>query len=403
VTVVALALAGCSPEAQRGWLPGDSDNEITNQTGRITNLWVGSWVAALLVGILVWGLILWCVAVYRKRKDDDQLPVQLRYHVPLEIMYVVLPIVMVGVLFYYTARDMTEIQDTSAEPDLTVQVIGKQWSWDFNYVDSDVYDTGQHAQEVGRTGVLADQPTLYLPVGERVEFVLDSRDVIHSFWVPAFLYKQDMIPGRTNRFQVVPEVEGDYVGKCAELCGEEHSSMLFNVKVVSRDEYDAHIQDLRDAGQEGQLGLEYNRLQDVRELNTPARLVRGLGLVWEGSPFSAADEAIHVIRWPAVRPALFRRPLGGIDEWSMGIIPGGWVIEKAPFHGSGYASGEGPAIPEFKVDSVRLPHGAELWRIDRSGKETLVAVYDADLRRWTRRDADAAAFGRPSRQRAGGR
>lgn len=146
-----------------------------------------------------------------------------------------------------------------------------------------------------------------------------------------------------------------------------------------------------------------HRLQDVRELNTPARLVRGLGLVWEGSPFSAADEAIHVIRWPAVRPALFRRPLGGIDEWSMGIIPGGWVIEKAPFHGSGYASGEGPAIPEFKVDSVRLPHGAELWRIDRSGKETLVAVYDADLRRWTRRDADAAAFGRPSRQRAGGR
>jgi len=262
--VVAVALSGCSAEVERGWLPGSSENEITDQTGRITNLWVGSWVAALLVGILVWGLIIWCVAVYRKRKDDDQLPVQLRYHVPLEIMYVILPIIMVGVLFYYTARDMTEIQDTSAEPDLTVQVIGKQWSWDFNYVDDDVYDTGQHAQEVGATGVLAEQPTLYLPVGERVEFVLDSRDVIHSFWVPAFLYKQDMIPGRTNTFQVVPQVEGEYVGKCAELCGEEHSSMLFNVKVVSRDEYDAHIEDLRDAGQEGQLGLEYNRLQDVR-------------------------------------------------------------------------------------------------------------------------------------------
>ncbi|MBW0254151.1 cytochrome c oxidase subunit II [Cellulomonas sp. PS-H5] len=263
-TTVTLALAGCSPEAQRGWLPGDSDNEITNQTGRITNLWVGSWVAALLVGILVWGLILWCVTVYRKRKDDDQLPVQLRYHVPLEIMYVILPIIMVGVLFYYTARDMSAIQDTSAEPDVTVQVIGKQWSWDFNYVDDDVYDTGQHAQEVGATGVLEEQPTLYLPVGERVEFVLDSRDVIHSFWVPAFLYKQDMIPGRTNTFQVVPQVEGEYVGKCAELCGEEHSSMLFNVKVVSREEYDARMDELRDAGQDGQLGLDYSRLQDVR-------------------------------------------------------------------------------------------------------------------------------------------
>ncbi len=263
-TAVTLALSGCSAEARRGWLPGSSEAEVTDQTGRISQLWVGSWVAALIVGVITWGLILWCVAVYRKRKDDDQLPVQLRYHVPLEVMYVILPIIMVGVLFYYTARDMSAIEDNSAEPDITVQVIGKQWSWDFNYVDDDVYDTGQHAQSVGTTGVLADQPTLYLPVGERVQFVLDSRDVIHSFWVPAFLYKKDMIPGRTNEFQVTPQVEGEYVGKCAELCGEEHSSMLFNVKVVSREEYDAHMDELRDQGQEGQLGLEFSRLQDVR-------------------------------------------------------------------------------------------------------------------------------------------
>lgn len=262
--VAVLALGGCTPEVRRGWLPGDSQNEVTNQTGRITNLWVGSWVAALLVGVLVWGLIIWCVAVYRKRKDDDQLPVQLRYHVPLEIMYVIVPVIMVGVLFFYTARDMTEIQDTTAEPDLTVQVIGKQWSWDFNYVDDDVYDTGEHAQDVGEEGTLAEQPTLWLPVGERVEVVLDSRDVIHSFWVPAFLYKRDAIPGRTNTFQVVPQAEGEYVGKCAELCGEEHSSMLFNVKIVSREEYDAHMAELREAGQSGQIGLEYSRLQDAR-------------------------------------------------------------------------------------------------------------------------------------------
>ncbi|GLZ14275.1 hypothetical protein Acsp04_45100 [Actinomadura sp. NBRC 104425] len=145
-----------------------------------------------------------------------------------------------------------------------------------------------------------------------------------------------------------------------------------------------------------------HRLQDVRELNTPSRLVHGLGLVWEGSPFSAQNEEIHVIRWQAVRPALYRRPLGGIDEWSMSIIPGGWVIEKAPFHGSGYASGDGPAIPEFKVDSLRLPHGAEMWRLDRSGAETLVAAYDADHRRWRRHDGGDAAPGRYPRERAGG-
>ncbi len=271
VTVAVLALAGCSAEAQRGFLPGYTDGQVTNQTERITNLWVGSWLAALAVGVITWGLILWCITVYRKRKDDERLPVQLRYHVPLEVMYVIMPLIMVGVLYYFTARDQSEIQSNEAESDLTVQVVGKQWSWDFNYLTDDVYDTGEHAQEIGADGVLAEQPTLWLPVDERVQFVLNSRDVIHSFWVPAFLYKQDMFPGRTNLFQIVPTRVGEYVGKCAELCGEEHSSMLFNVKVVERDEYDAHIAELRENGQTGALGLEYSRLQDLNGVENPAR------------------------------------------------------------------------------------------------------------------------------------
>ncbi|MFG2003216.1 SseB family protein [Spirillospora sp. NPDC048911] len=144
-----------------------------------------------------------------------------------------------------------------------------------------------------------------------------------------------------------------------------------------------HVSHYLDGGYEWVAGYVH-RLQDVAELNTPQLLVRALGLVYEGSPFSARDEDIYVIRWPAVKPALFRLPLGGIDEWSMGIIPGGWVIEKAPFPGSGYAPGDGPAIPEFKVDSQRLPHGSEIYRLDRSGVEALVAGYDADRRRWVR-------------------
>jgi cytochrome c oxidase subunit II len=264
VAAIVALVTGCSAEAQRGYMPGYDDGEVTNMTERITSLWVGSWIAALIVGLITWGLILWCVAVYRKRKDDETLPVQLRYHVPLEIMYVILPILMIGVLYYYTARDMSAQTDISAEPDVTVQVIGKQWSWDFNYVDEDVYETGVHVQDVGEPGSLQRVPTLYLPVDERVEFVLDSRDVIHSFWVPAFLYKLDMIPYKTNHFQVVPTREGVYAGKCAELCGEEHSSMLFNVAVVSREEFDAEMEELRDKGQTGQLGMEFSREQDLR-------------------------------------------------------------------------------------------------------------------------------------------
>ncbi|WNB84468.1 cytochrome c oxidase subunit II [Cellulomonas sp. ATA003] len=260
---MALIASGCSAEVQRGFLPGYEDAQVTNQTERITDLWVGSWIAALIVGLITWGLILWCVTVYRKRKSDDKLPIQLRYHVPLEITYVVLPIILVGVLFFYTARDISEIEDVStANPDMTVQVVGKQWSWDFNYLDEGVYESGVHAQDVGEPGSFDQLPTLYLPVDERVEFVLDARDVIHSFWVPAFLYKKDMIPGRTNTFQVIPTREGVYAGKCAEFCGEEHSSMLFNVAVVSRAEFDAQMDALRERGQTGELGLELNRVQD---------------------------------------------------------------------------------------------------------------------------------------------
>jgi cytochrome c oxidase subunit 2 len=261
-TSVALLATGCSAEAQRGFLPGYEDGEVTNQTGRITDLWVGSWIAALIVGLLTWGLMLWCVTVYRKRKSDDTLPVQMRYHVPLEITYVVLPIIMIGVLFVYTARDISTIEDVSVEPDLTIQVVGKQWSWDFNYLDEDVYETGVHAQDVGEPDSFDQLPTLDLPVGQRVEVLLDARDVIHSFWVPAFLYKKDMIPGRTNTFQVIPTREGVYAGKCAEFCGEEHSSMLFNVAVVSPEEFEAEMEELRERGQTGALGTELSRNQD---------------------------------------------------------------------------------------------------------------------------------------------
>ncbi|TDC82844.1 SseB family protein [Actinomadura sp. 7K507] len=163
--------------------------------------------------------------------------------------------------------------------------------------------------------------------------------------------------------------------------GEAPADGASQVVVMQKVVRPEHVQHYLEGGYDLVAGYVH-RFQDVRELATPAALIRGLGLVYEGSPFTPSDEEIHAIRWPAVKPPLFRRPLGGIDEWSMGIIPGGWVIEKAPFPGSGYAPGDGPAIPEFKIESQRLPHGAELYRIAANGRESLVAGYDADLRRW---------------------
>ena len=261
VGVLSVAvLTGCAADelrgnASTGWLPP----AVTENGEVVTNLWIGAWIAALAVGALVWGLVGWCVVAYRRRKDDTELPVQLRYNIPIEILYTVVPIFMVVVLFYYTARDESALVDTSQEPDVTINVVGKQWSWDFNYLEDEVHEVGAQAILTGEPGAQETIPTLYLPVGERVEFVLTARDVIHSFWVPAFLQKMDMIPGRVNAFQVVTTQEGTFKGKCAELCGTYHSQMLFNVKVVPRAEYDQHIADLRAKGQTGLLNNTLNR------------------------------------------------------------------------------------------------------------------------------------------------
>ena len=265
------ALTGCASgelrgNASTGWLPP----AVTEGGEVVTNLWIGTWIAGLAVGVLVWGLIAWCVVAYRRHKDDNELPVQLRYNIPIEILYTVVPIFMVVVLFYYTARDEATLLDTSQDPDVTVNVVGKQWSWDFNYLEDDVHEVGAQAILTGEPGAEETIPTLYIPVNKRVEFQLTANDVIHSFWVPAFLQKLDMIPGRVNRFQVVPTQEGTFKGKCAELCGAYHSNMLFNVAVVSRAEYDKHINDLRAAGQTGMLNNTISRgeLMDGQDAGT---------------------------------------------------------------------------------------------------------------------------------------
>jgi cytochrome c oxidase subunit 2 len=134
-----------------------------------------------------------------------------------------------------------------------VNVVGKRWAWDFNYLSNNVYES---TVQTPLTGNAVDQqaaPILYLPVDKSTQFVLTSRDVIHSFWVPAFLKKLDMLPGRVNTFQVTPTELGTYRGKCAELCGTYHSQMLFQVKVVTQEEYDQHMAQLKAQGQTGLL------------------------------------------------------------------------------------------------------------------------------------------------------
>ncbi len=250
--LAVLVLSGCGAQLSRGYLP----EPVTETGSEVIAFWNATWIAALAVGVLVWGLTLWCIVAYRRRKgDNNELPAQVRYNVPLEILYTIVPVLMVAVIFGKTVEVQNNLLDTEADPDVIVNAVGKKWSFDFNYVNEDVYITGTQATALveGKPGLPETLPTLVLPVDSRIEFVLTSRDVIHSFWVPQFIMKLDMMPARVNTFQVVTTQEGTFMGKCAELCGAYHSQMLFRVQVVSQDEYAAHIASLEAAGQSGQL------------------------------------------------------------------------------------------------------------------------------------------------------
>ena len=101
----------------------------------VSGLWVTSWIVLLVVGVITWGLIIWAVIVYRRRKGQTGLPVQLRYNMPIEIFYTIVPLILVLGFFAFTARDQTAIETPYADPDVTIKVYGKQWAWDFNYVE----------------------------------------------------------------------------------------------------------------------------------------------------------------------------------------------------------------------------------------------------------------------------
>ncbi len=258
----ALLLAGCTPEQQRGFLPAGSEG-ATNHTSGITGLWVTSWTVLLAVGVLTWALVIWATIAYRRRKGQTGLPVQLRYNMPIETFFTVVPVILVLGFFAFTAQEQSKIEARYDAPENVVEVIGKRWAWDFNYLNDDAHFSGVQVQtEEDGSAVEETMPVLYLPVDKTTEIRLETRDVIHSFWVVEFLYKKDMIPGQTNYMSFTPTKTGTFMGKCAELCGEYHSMMLFEVKVVEQDEYDAYIASLREEGNTGALSLELNPNQD---------------------------------------------------------------------------------------------------------------------------------------------
>jgi cytochrome c oxidase subunit 2 len=235
-----VTLTGCEMPNNEFWRFGWPEG-ITEESQHMRELWTGSVIAALIVGILVWGLILYSVVAHRKRSDE--LPKQTAYNLPLEIVYTILPFLIIAGLFFFTVVVQNRVMERSDEPDETIAVNAFKWNWQFVYPETTDEGTGEPVNTIGTS---TEIPILVLPTDRTIRFEVASADVIHSFWVPEFLFKLDVIPGnengRDNVFEVTVQEEGSYVGRCAELCGTYHAYMNFEVRAVSGDKYDAYLE-----------------------------------------------------------------------------------------------------------------------------------------------------------------
>ena len=212
---------------------GALDPPITDQAVEVE--WVWDLFLYLAYGVLGFVVILVLYVVIRFRRRDERLPRQKHYNIALEVAYTVIPFVVVMALFAVTFVTVRAIDEIDEDPDLTVHVTAFQWQWEFEYPESGVTVIG---------GPDTDIAELVLPARTTVLFEMESLDVIHSFWVTAFRFKRDIIPGRTTSFSVdIGDAAGAYpnAGVCAEYCGLDHAKMQFSVLVLEPDDFEAWL------------------------------------------------------------------------------------------------------------------------------------------------------------------
>lgn len=229
---LALLLSGCSSVSGLGFEEGlSSVNDVT------LSLWQGSWIAAAVVGIGTLILILWPAVFHRAKVGKGEFPKQTQYNIPIEISYTVIPLIIVAVLFYFTAIKQEKIVEKTSGYAHEITVNGFQWSWQFGYPEA--------GPKAVVTGTPAEPPTLVVPVGQRVRYTIESNDVVHGFWIPAFMIQMQNLPGVTNSLEFTANKIGTYPGRCNILCGRNHAQMLFTVKVVSVADYKTYLETLK--------------------------------------------------------------------------------------------------------------------------------------------------------------
>lgn len=239
LTCVTL-LSSCSSQniSGLGYEKGlSSINDIT------LPLWQGAWIAAGIVGVITAILILWPVFFSRRKKGETGYPKQTRYNIPAEVVYTVVPFLIVAVLFYFTATSESKITKLSPSASVahTIDVKGIQWSWQFTYQDA------SGATKPTVTGTPEKPPVLYLAQGEAVRLNITANDVAHAFQIHPFLIQMQALPGVENHLEFIPKKVGTYPGFCNILCGRGHTYMRFYVKVVSPADYQTYINSVKAA------------------------------------------------------------------------------------------------------------------------------------------------------------
>jgi cytochrome c oxidase subunit 2 len=229
---LTLLLTGCAKVSGLGFEEGlSSVNDVS------LSLCQGAWFAGGVVGVFTLILILWPAIFHRAKASKGEFPKQTQYNVPVEVAYTIIPFIIVAVLFYFTAVKETKIVEKTTNYKHEIKVEGIQWSWQFAYPEA--------GPKAVVTGTPAQPPTLYVPLGEKVRYTITSNDVVHGFWIPAFMIQMQNLPGVTNYLEFTANKLGTYPGRCNILCGRNHAQMLFTVKVVTPAEYKTYLETLK--------------------------------------------------------------------------------------------------------------------------------------------------------------
>jgi cytochrome c oxidase subunit II len=231
---LTLLLAACAEDA-----PQDTFEPEGDYAQKIDKLAIPIFIIAGVVGLLVFGAIIFVVLRYRVRKGhEDEVPRQVHGHPRLEVMWTVLPALLLAGVAVPTIATLFDISEEPGPDALQITVVGQQWWWAFEYPG-----LGDGGRAVVTSGEMV------IPAGQQVKLNITSRDVIHSFWIPKLNGKRDAVPGRVQPLAMEADQPGTYWGQCAEFCGLSHADMRMRVVALSPADWEAWLENQRQAAQ----------------------------------------------------------------------------------------------------------------------------------------------------------